>query len=80
MIGQSNQDEHTESRGNMLCRGTSSDNADNLAQIKFPQAEVLTLEENIVSNVRSEVDNVMTSDETSVQDAVLTAIETFSNS
>ena len=33
------------------------------------------LEENIVSIVRSEVDNVMTTVETRVQDAVLTAIE-----
>ena len=32
---------------------------------------------NIVSKVRSEVDNVMTSVETKVQDAVLTAIENF---
>ena len=34
MIGQSNQGEQTESRDNMLCRGTSSDNAINPAQIK----------------------------------------------
>ena len=34
-----------------------------------------TLEENIVGKVQNEVDNVMTSVETRVQDAVLTAIE-----
>ena len=34
-----------------------------------------TLEEKIVSKVRSQVDNVMTSVETRVKDAVLTAIE-----
>ena len=34
-----------------------------------------TLEENIVSKVRSELDNMMTAVETRVQDAVLTAIE-----
>ena len=75
MIGQSNQDEQTESRDNMLCRGTSSDNAGNFAQINNSQADVHTLEENIVGKMRSEVDNVMTSVETRVQDAVLTAIE-----
>ena len=74
MIGQSNQDEQNESRDIMLCRGTSSDNATNLAQINYPQADVHTLEENILSRMRSEVDNVMTSVETRVQDAVLTAI------
>ena len=75
MIGQSNQDAQIESRSKMLCRGTSSDNASNLAQINYPQVDVLTLEENIVSKVRSEEDNVMTSVETRVQDVVLTAIE-----
>ena len=34
-----------------------------------------TLEENNISNVRSEVDNVLTSVETRVQDTVLTAIK-----
>ena len=33
MIGQSNQAEQTESRDNMICRGTSSDNASNPTQI-----------------------------------------------
>ena len=75
MIGQSNQDEHTENRDSMLRRGTSLDNENNPAQINYPQVDVHTLEENIVSKVRSEVDNVMTSVETRVQDAVLTAIE-----
>ena len=77
MIGQSNQDEQTESRDNALCRGTSSDNASNLAQVNYPQTDVYTLEENIFSKMRSEVDSVMTSVETRVQDAVLTAMEKF---
>ena len=75
MIGRSNQDERTESRDNVICRGTSSDNTSNPTQVNYPQLDVHTLEENIVSNVQSEVDNVMISVETRVQDAVLTAIE-----
>ena len=51
MIGQSSQDEQTESRVNMFCRGTSSDNASNLARINYLQAKVHTLEENIVSKM-----------------------------
>ena len=73
MVGQSNQDEQTENRDNMLCRGTSSHNASKLAQIKYPQADVHTLEANIASKMRNAVNNVMTSVETRVQDAVLTA-------
>ena len=75
MIGQSSQDEQIESRDNIICRGTSSNNANNPTQNNSPQVLVHTLEENIVSKVRSEVDNVMTSVETRVQDALLTAIE-----
>ena len=75
MIGQSNQHEQTESRDNMLRRGTPSGNASNSAQTNYPQVDVHTLEENIVSKMRSEVENVMTSVECGVQDAVSTAIE-----
>ena len=77
LIAQSTPDEQTESRDNMLRGGTSSDNASNPAQINYPQVDIHTLEENIVSKVRSEVDNVMASVETRVQDAVLTAKENF---
>ena len=75
MLWQGNQDEQTESRDNTLRRGTSSDNSSNPGQINYPQVDVHTLEENFVSKVQSEVDNVMKSVETRVQDAVLTAIE-----
>ena len=68
MIGQSNQDEQTESRDSMVCRGISSDNTSNPTQVNCPQVDVHTLEENLVSKVRSELDNVMTSVETVVQD------------
>ena len=59
----------------MTHRGLSSDNASNLNQINYPQLDMHTLEENIVSKVRSEVDNVMTTVETRVQDAVLWFLE-----
>ena len=75
MNERSNQNEKIESRGNVLCRGTSSDSASNPAQINYPQVDVHTLEENIVSKVQNEVNIVMKSVETRVQDAVLTAIE-----
>ena len=58
MIGQSNQDEQIESRDNMLCRGTSSGNATNLARINYSQADVHKLEENIASKTQTEEDNV----------------------
>ena len=74
MIGQSIQYEHTENRDNMLHR-IISDNSSNPAEINYPQVDVRTLEEKIASKVRSDVDNVITSVGTSVQDAVLTAIE-----
>ena len=45
MIGQSNQDEQTESRGSMTCRGTSSEKTSNLTQVKYPQVDVHTLKE-----------------------------------
>ena len=75
MIEQSNQEEQTESRDSMICRSASSDNTTSATQLNYPQVDVHTLEENIVSKVRSEVDNVMTSVETKVQDAVLTEME-----
>ena len=75
MIGQSNQDEQTESRDNMKYRGISSDKISNPTQVNYPQVDVHTPEKNIVSKVRSEVDNMMTTVENRVQHAVLTAIE-----
>ena len=64
-----------ESRENVICRGTSSDSISHPTQVNYPEVDVHTLEENIVSKVRSEVDNVTASVETRIQDAVLTAIE-----
>ena len=61
----------------MICTAFSSDNVRNPTQVNYPQVDVHTFEENIVGKVRSEMDNVMTLVETSVQDAVLTAINKF---
>ena len=79
MTGESNQDEQIESRDNMICKSTSSDNKSNPTQINYPQVVVPTLEEVIVSKVQSEVEIVMTSVKIRDQDAVLTAIETLVN-
>ena len=73
MIGPSNHDEQPESRDNVICTSTSLDNINNPTQVNYPSVDVHTLEENLVCKARSEVDNVMTSVETGVQDAVLTA-------
>ena len=68
MIGQSNQDEQTEkNRDNMRCRSTFADITSNPTQVNYPQVDVPTLEEDIVSEVRSEMDNVMTLVETRVR-------------
>ena len=74
MIGTSNHEVHIENRDCMTYRGTYSDSTNNLTQIIYPQV-ICTLEENLGSKVRSEVDIVMTTVETRVQDAALTAIE-----
>ena len=75
MLGRKNQDEQIGRRDNMICTGTSSDNIDNPTQVNDPQVDVHTLQKNIVTEVRTEVDNMMTSVKNSVQDALLTAIE-----
>ena len=75
MVEQNNQDEPIESRDIMTCRGTCSANVSNATQVNYPQVDVHTLDETIVSKTGSEVYNVLTSVETGVQDAVLTAIE-----
>ena len=61
----------------MIYRGTSSDNVSKLTHVNYRQVDVETLEKNFVSKVRSKMENLLTSVETSVQDAVLIAIETL---
>ena len=70
MIGRSNHDIQAESRTNMADRSIPSKNMKGPVQVKSPQLDMYTLEENIVSKVRSEVNSVMMTVETRVQDAV----------
>ena len=74
-FGLSNHDVQNENIDSVTHRGTSSDNTNNVTQVNYPQVDMNTVEDNFVSKVRSEVDNVLTTVETRVQDAVLTAIE-----
>ena len=52
MIGRSNQDEQVESRDDMICRGTSLDNKSNPTQVNFPQVDVHTLEEKLLTKYK----------------------------
>ena len=74
-IGQSDHDAQTESRANAADGDTSLSNRNNLNQVEGSQVGLHTLEENLVRKVQNEVDSVMTTVETRVQGAVLTAIE-----
>ena len=75
MIRQSNDEIQAERRTNMVDGGIPSNNLNGPVQINSSPVDMYTLEENIVSKVRSEVDSVMTTVKTRVQDAVLTVIE-----
>ena len=75
MVKQNNHEAQAGSKTNVVDRGTSSNKKRGSIQVKNPHMDMHTLEENIVSKVRSQVDNVMTTVKTTVQDAVLTAIE-----
>ena len=74
-IGLNNHEDQSSSKTNMVGIGSSSSIMKGPIQVNSSQVDMHTLEENIVSEVRSEVDKVMTTVETRVQDAVLTAIE-----
>ena len=58
-----------------LTQQTTLNNENNSFQVNGSQVDIHTLERNIANKVRSEVDNVMISVKSTVQDAVLTAIE-----
>ena len=75
MIRQSNHETQAESRTNMADGGISSNNMNGLIEVNSSQVDMYTLEENIVIKLWNEVDSVITTVETKVQDAVLTAIE-----
>ena len=59
VIEQSNHDVQNENVDSMAYRGTSTDNANILTQISYPRVDMNTIEENIVTKVQKEVDNVM---------------------
>ena len=77
LIGQNKHEAQAGSKTNVLCIRSPSSNMKCPIQLNNLQADIHTIEENVIGKVRSEVDNVMTTDETRVQDAVLTAIETL---
>ena len=75
MIGQNSHETQPGYGGNTVNESTTLNNVKNLIQVNSSQVDVHTLENNLVNKIRSEVDKVMTSVETRVQDVVLTAIE-----
>ena len=77
MIGQSNHETETRFRANTLDKDTSLLYVLNPIQVNSPQVNMHTLEENFFSKVRSEVDTLMTTGETRVQDAVMTALKSL---
>ena len=75
MIGQSNHEIQTESKTNVADRHTSLNDTNDPTQVNSPQVDMRTLEKNIVTKIRSNVDSVMTTVETRAQNAELTVIE-----
>ena len=75
MVGQCNHEAQFESRANTVDRNTSLNDTNDPTQVNSPLVVMHTLEKNIFSKVRIEVDSVMTTVETRVQDAVLPAVE-----
>ena len=75
MMGQSNHEAQTESRAEVANKNSSLNDTNDPTQFTGSQVELHTLERNFVSKIPSEVDSVMTTVETRVQDAVLTAVE-----
>ena len=75
IIGQSSHEAQAGSKTNVVDISTSSNNLNSPIQGNNPQADMHTLLGNIVSRVRTEVDNVMMAVETSLQDVLLTARE-----
>ena len=77
LIGQNNHEAQFESRVNTMEEYITSTNVNDLAQADSPQVDLHTLERSIAGTVRSEVENVMSSVQTRVQDAILTATESL---
>ena len=74
-IGQNNRETQGGCTTNLVDIGNSSINMEGPIQVNSPQMDIHKLEENIVSKVRNEVDNVMMTVGARFQDALLTAIE-----
>ena len=75
MMGQNNYGAQNENRSNTADGNITLNSTNNPTQVGGPEVDMHTGEKNIVHKVRSEVVSVMTTVETRVQDAVLTAIE-----
>ena len=75
MIGQNNHETQFENRTITIEGKTTFNDTNNPTQFNGPLMDMYTLEKNIVDKVRSEMDCVMTTSETRVQDTVLSAIE-----
>ena len=66
MIGQSNCETRAECSTDMADGGILSKNMNGMIEANSPQVDMYTIEENIASKVRSEVDSVMATVETRV--------------
>ena len=75
MIEQNDDGAQSETRAKTVGRDTSMNHTDNPTQVSSSHGDIHTLEENVVSKVRSEVGSVMTTVESRIQDAVMTATE-----
>ena len=75
IIEQNNHEAQTENKSSANDGDVSLYKANSLNQISGAQVNMHTLEKNNVNKVRSEVDSVMTTVETRVQDAILTTVE-----
>ena len=75
MIRQINHEDQTENRSSAVDEGVILNNTNNPTQVNGSQVDMHTLEKNIVNEVDSEVESVMKTFETRVQDAVLTEVE-----
>ena len=75
MIGRNRHETQPGNRANAMDKNTTPSNADISIQVNSSQVDIHTLEKNFANKVRSGVDNVMTSVDTGVQDAVLTSME-----
>ena len=77
MIGQNIHSAEAACRETMTSRSNIRNKTTDKTQTNSPEVRMHTLEKNFVSKMRSELDNVIRTVETRVQDAVLSAIQTW---